>query len=243
MLVSRWILISAVGGLLVSGAWVLLGTRWGVAAVADVEMTAEGVEPSLAPVREAQLRPATPAPAAPRPAAPAPAAPAPAAPAPAAAAKPQRVETTMYDSWAVTCEDTSVGGAVKRTCNAALRLVNQNQGMVLNWQIGFNPEGSLVTAIHVPSSLAVKQGNETVGGPILLANGVELKFGNGPVRHVAYVWCGPQQCYAETPIDDAFMKEAVASEKATITIHTGGATIPFELSIKGIDKAISAARR
>ena len=149
----------------------------------------------------------------------------------------------MYDSWAVTCEDTSVGGAVKRTCTAVLRVVNQNQGMVLNWQIGFNPEGRLITAIHVPSSLAVKQGDQTVNGPILLADGVELKFGNGPVRRLAYVWCGPQQCYAETPIDEAFTKEADASEKATITVHTGGATIPFELPIKGIDKAISAARK
>jgi invasion protein IalB len=236
MLVSRWIIISAVGGLLVCGASVLLATRWGVAAVADVEMIAAGVEPSPAPLREAQLRPATPA--APRPAAPAPAAPAPSAP-----AKPQHVETTMYDSWAVTCQDTIVGGAVKRTCTAALRVVNQNQGMVLNWEIGFSPEGRLVTAMHIPSSLAVKQGDQTVNGPIMLADGVELKFGNGPVRHLAYVWCGPQQCYAEAPIDEAFTKEAVASEKATITVHTGGATIPFELPIKGIDKAISAARR
>ena len=238
MLVSRWIFITAVGGLLVGGAWVLLGTRLGVAAVADLEMTRTGVEPGPVPMREAQLRPATPAPAAPRPAAPAPAAPAPAAP-----AKPQHVETTMYDSWAVTCQDTIVGGAVKRTCTAALRVVNQNQGTVLNWEIGFSPDGRLVTAMHVPSSLAVKQGDQTVNGPIMLADGVELKFGNGPVRRLAYVWCGPQQCYAEAPIDDAFTKEADASEKATITVHTGGATVPFELPIKGIDKAISAARK
>ncbi len=119
--------------------------------------------------------------------------------------------------------------------------MNQNQALLLNWQIGFNEEGHLVTAVHIPSGLAVKQGDQTVGGAISIPNGVELKFGNGAVRRLSYVLCGPQQCFAEAPIDEAFGKEAVASANATITVHTSGGAIPFDLAIKGIDKAITIA--
>jgi invasion protein IalB len=155
---------------------------------------------------------------------------------------PHRVETTTYDSWAVTCEDTTVGGAAKRTCIASLRVQNDNR-VLLNWQIGFNEDGHFITAVRIPAGLTVKKGDQTVGGPILIANGVELKFGNGPVRRLSYVWCGPQQCFAEAPIDDAFVKEAVANANATITVRTAGGAIPFELPIKGIDKAISSMRK
>lgn len=221
MRVSRWILILAVAALLLSGAGLLLETR----GLAGIEMTATGVKPGSAPIREAQARQA-----------------APPAPAPAAPATPHRVETTAYDSWAVTCEDTTVGGVPKRTCMASLRVTSENR-MLLNWQIGLNEEGHFVTAVHTPSGLAVKQGDKTVGGPILVAEGLELKFSNGPARRLNYLWCGPQQCMAEAPIDDAFVKEALASAKATITVRTMGGAIPFELSIKGIDKAISSTRK
>jgi invasion protein IalB len=83
-----------------------------------------------------------------------------------------------------------------------------------------------------------------MGGPLLIQNGVELKFGNGPARLVNYVWCGPRQCVAEALIDDAFVKEALANANATITVRTlGGEAIPIEVPIKGIDKAISSTRK
>jgi invasion protein IalB len=218
MRASRWSLISAAGVLLLSGAGSLLATQ----GLAGVETTASGVKPAPALIRQAQQREA----------------PAPTTP----PGTPHRVETTMYDSWAVTCEDMTVSGAPKRTCMASLRVVDQNR-TVVNWQIGLNQEGHFMTAVHVPSGLAVKQGDKSVGGPIMVARGMELKFGNGPARRLSYVWCGPQQCMAEAPIDDAFVKEALANPKATLTVFTAGGTIPFELSIKGIDKAISSTRK
>lgn len=222
----RWIIIAAAGGLLVSGVVAVLGTR----GMAGIETAATGVKPSPPLVREAQLRPPA-------------VAQRPTAPAPAAPAGPQRVETTMYDSWVVTCEDTIVGGAAKRSCMASLRVQSQNQ-MVLNWQIGFNDEGHYVTAVRLPSGLVVRNGDKTLASPpILVAKGVELKFGNGPARRLSYVSCGPQQCMAEGPIDDAFIREALPSAKATITVYTAGGTVPFDLSIKGIDKAISFTRK
>ncbi len=82
------------------------------------------------------------------------------------------------------------------------------------------------------------------GGGIMIQNGLELKFGNGAARRMSYVSCGPQQCFAEALIDDAFVKEALANTMATITVQTvSGGAIPFEFAIKGIDKAISSTRK
>jgi len=191
--------------------------------------------PSAAPseqaarVHEAQARP--PAPGA------APTAP----PKPATQEPPRKIETTTYDSWTVTC-DTTTGGAAKKKCLASLRIVNQDRGVVLNWEIGANAENHYITAIHIPSALAMKQGDKTVGGPIMVGNGIELKFGNGTVRRLSFVTCGPKQCVAEGLIDDGFVKEASANTKATLTVYTPSAAIPLELAINGIDKAISSTR-
>jgi invasion protein IalB len=114
--------------------------------------------------------------------------------------------------------------------------------MIVDWQIGANEENRYITAIHIPSALAVKQGDKTVGGPIMVGNGVELKFGNGGPRRLSFVTCGPKQCVAEGLIDDAFIKEASANTKATLTVYTPGAAIPLEVAITGIDKAISSTR-
>jgi invasion protein IalB len=62
------------------------------------------------------------------------------------------------------------------------------------------------------------------------------------VRRLSFVTCGPQQCVAEALIDEAFVKEAAANTKATITVHTAGGVLPFELAINGIDKALTYSR-
>jgi invasion protein IalB len=166
---------------------------------------------------------------------------APAAPARQGPDAPRRVETTQYNSWSVTCEET-VGGTAKRNCFANLRLVNQRQATVLNWEIGHDPEGHLMTAIHVAPAMAVKNGDQVEVGPIAIPYGVELKFGNGIVRRLSFVTCGPQQCVAQGVIDDAFLKEANASTNATLTIHTPAGAVPFETAINGIDKALASTR-
>ena len=139
----------------------------------------------------------------------------------------------------------NVGGTAKKTCLASLRVASPSQReLLLNWQIGLNNESRFVTAFHVPTGVAVKKGEQTLGGGLMVQNGVELKFGNGTARRVNYVSCGPQQCFAEALIDDAFVKEAVANSQATVTVYTAGAgAIPIEFSIKGIDKAISSTRK
>jgi invasion protein IalB len=235
--------VMAVGGVLLIGVAALVATQ----GLGGIETVATGVKsgPELppdasTPLRDAQLQPTAPTPQ--RPTAQAQQRPA----APATPATPPRRETTQYDSWVVTCNEATVSGAPKRSCIASLRVVTQNRGVMLNWEIGPDPEGRWVTAIHVPSGLAMKDGDKVIGSPpILIPDGVELKFGNGAARRLSFVSCGPQQCMAQAAIDDAFVKEAVANAnaKANIVVHTAGGVVPFDLPIKGIDKAITATRK
>jgi invasion protein IalB len=220
----HWVAILAGGALLTASAAAVLGSQKSAESGDDVRVTAVKNDPSRALIRESQVR---------QPPAAAPATPA-----------PQRVETITYDSWVVVCQD-SVGGTAKKTCLASLRAATQDQRqIILNWQIGMNKDGHFVTAFHVPPSVAMKKDDQTIGGPLLIQNGVELKFGNGPARRINYVWCGPQQCFAEALIDDAFVKEALANTQATVTVYiASGEAIPIQLPIKGIDKAISSTRK
>jgi invasion protein IalB len=168
--------------------------------------------------------------------------------APGSAPTTQRTETTKYDSWVVTCQEGA--GTAKKSCSASLRVAaqgqNQRQQLVLAWDIGFNKDGRFVSAFAVPPLVATKKGDKAATGPLLVQNGVELKFGNGQARRLSFMWCGPKQCVAEGLIDDAFIKEALANTNAnaTITLYTAdGTASPMEIPIKGIDKAISATRK
>jgi invasion protein IalB len=221
MRVYHWVAIIAAGALLTASAAAMLASQKS-AESDEVRATPVKNDPGRSLIRESQVRQ------------------------PPAASAPQRVETIKYDSWVVVCQD-AIGGTAKKKCLASLRVASQSQNkreLLLNWQIGLNKDGHFVTAFQVPPGLAIKKDNQTIGGGILIQNGLELKFGKGAARRISYVSCSPQECFAEALIDDAFVKEALANSMATVTVHTaGGGTIPFEFSIKGIDKAISSTRK
>ena len=227
MKLYHWVAIGAAGALLTASA----------AAVVISSQTPTESKETLAAVKNERGRPAIRESQIRQPPAAAP------SPAPVTSA-PERVETTKDDSWIVVCRE-SLGSPAKKSCLASLRVANPNQReLLLNWQIGLNNEGHFVTAFHVPTGVAVKRGDQTLGGGLLIQNGVELKFGKGSARRLSYVSCAPQQCFAEALIDDAFVKEAVANSQATVTVYSAGAgAIPLEFSIKGIDKAIQATRK
>jgi invasion protein IalB len=194
----------------------------------DVRATAVKNDPSPSLIRESQLR---------QPPAGAPASPA-----------PQRVETTTYDSWVVVCQD-SVGSTAKKTCKASLGVTSQGgnqrqRQLILNWEIGLNKDSHFVTTFQVPPVVTIKKDDRAVGGPLMIQNGLELKFGNGTARRINFLWCGPKQCLAEALIDDAFVKDALANTQATVTVYTTGEEPKaIQLPIKGIDKAISLTRK
>jgi invasion protein IalB len=223
MRVYHWVAILAGGALLTASTAAVFGAQ---RSVEPNDMRTTGVKNDAGPslIRESQVRQAP-------------------AGAPAASAPP-RVETIGYDSWVVVCQD-SVGGTAKKTCNATLRAMTPDQRqLILNWQIGQNNDGHYVTSFRMPPSVGIKKGDQVVGGPLLIQKGLELKFGNGSPRRINFVWCGPQQCFAEALIDDAFVKEALANSQATVTLFAAdGETVPIQLPIKGIDKAISSTRK
>jgi invasion protein IalB len=166
------------------------------------------------------------------------------APAPpqAAPSQPTRVETTVYDAWVVTCRE---AGSAKKTCMGMLRVMTQDRKQtLLAWQLSINDQGRWVTSVRVPPGLATKKDNRQVGGGIALQSGLEIKFGNGQPRKLAYTSCHPQVCVAEALVDDAFIRDATNNATATITVHTvAGGGVPFELSIKGVDKAVASLRK
>jgi invasion protein IalB len=167
----------------------------------------------------------------------------PAAAAPPTPTAPPRTETIVYDSWTVTCHE---GGAVKKTCVAALQVFDKDRRLVLlKWQIGFDKTSRLTTAINIPTGLAVKdEKQQIVSGGISIKNGVSLKLGASPVRQLAFLICAQQQCEASVPMDDAFVKDLGAATTATATVHTAdGRAVPFDIQLKGIDKALASVRR
>jgi invasion protein IalB len=228
MRVYHWVAILAVGALLTASAAAVLASQKS-AESDDVRATAVKNDPSPSLIRESQLRQ-------------------PPAAAPATPAPQQRVETTTYDAWVVVCQD-SVGSTAKKTCNASLRVMSQGgnqrqRQLILNWQIGLNKDSHFVTTFQVPPVVAIKKNDRVVGGPLMIQNGLELKFGNGTARRINFLWCGPQQCFAEALIDDAFVKDALANTQATVTVYTlGEEPKAIQLPIKGIDKAISLTRK
>jgi len=155
-----------------------------------------------------------------------------------------RDATIKYDSWVLVCRF-SAGRAAKKKCIARLRAAAKDKrGTLLVWEIGVDKEGHFVTTFHVPPAIRFWQDGKVKRGPLLIKGGIELKFGNGSPRHINYVWCGPKQCSAEALIDDTFVKAATTSMNATITLRTAnGGVVPIEISIKGIDKVISATRK
>ena len=150
--------------------------------------------------------------------------------APAAANVPRRTETITYGAWVVTCSDTIEKNS-KKTCSGILEVVEQKQRRVLlAWIIGRDPQGTLRTVIQTPTGVRI-------------ANGVVLKLGKGPQRTLPYTACESQRCEASMAMDDAMIKDALASHETVLTIVTiDGRDINFKMDIGGIDKVFADLR-
>jgi invasion protein IalB len=156
---------------------------------------------------------------------------APAAKPPAPASTPtatQRTERTVFDAWTVTCSET-VEKTSKKMCSAMLQMVEEKQQQVLLvWVIGRDNQGVMRTVIQSPTGIQIPKG-------------VEIKFGVGPARTMAYTICTPKACEASMAVDDAMARDATASQEATATIVlVDGRSVNFKIGIKGLDKALVA---
>ena len=53
-----------------------------------------------------------------------------------------------------------------------------------------------------------------------------------------YESCDQNRCIATLPLDDAFVRDATAATKATVTLRAiNGETVKLDFPIKGFDKA------
>lgn len=145
-------------------------------------------------------------------------------PAPAVPSAPQRIETTVHDSWTVTCRDVA---DKKNACTAVLRVAdNQSGNVVLIWAVGKDQSDKLTSVIQTPTGIQIEPG-------------VGLKVGNGNSRKLAYASCSPRQCDATLPADAAFLKEVTAGTEATATITLlDGRTAEFKFPLSGSAAAL-----
>lgn len=141
-----------------------------------------------------------------------------------AEAQPQRVETTVHESWTVTCQDTA---EKKNTCTAVLRVAdNQSGNVVLVWAVGKDTNGKLTAVMQTPTG-------------VQLAPGVVVKVGKGADRKLTYATCSPRQCDATAPFDASFQKDVNAAEEATAVITLiDGRTAEFKFPLKGSASAL-----
>lgn len=142
----------------------------------------------------------------------------------AGASTPQRIETTVHDSWTVTCRDVA---DKKNACTAVLRVAdNQSGNVVLVWAVGKDQADKLTAVIQTPTGIQITPG-------------VALKVGNAAARKLAYATCSPRQCEATLPADAAFIKEVTAGVEATATITLlDGRTAEFKFPLAGSAAAL-----
>jgi invasion protein IalB len=141
---------------------------------------------------------------------------------------PRHTETINYDSWIVSCSE-PLDKSSKKICSGVLEAVDQKEKrVVFAWAIGRDGQGALRTIMQTPTG-------------VLITKGVELKLGKAPVRTIPYTACEPQRCQASIAMDDALVKDTIASPEATVTIYlVDGRGINVNMPIKGIDKVYPA---
>jgi invasion protein IalB len=162
----------------------------------------------------------------------------------ATASVPERTETITFDSWTVQCQDVA-GARPKRTCSAMHRVLDKDRRRVLLvWVIGFDKQSRMTSVLKVPTGLVKKAEAQTFVG-LHVKSGLDLRFGNGPVRHLNYVSCEPQWCDAVGNMDDAFIKDAAAAQTAAVVVYTPDEqSVPFQpIALKGLDRAIAMLRQ
>lgn len=163
-------------------------------------------------------------------------------------AKPARLldhsETSRYDNWVVTCQEFA-DAPKKHVCSAVLRAESSGgTPLVFVWTLFINDKKQLIGVVQTPTGVMLSPGVE-----IELAHAGDLKSkdaqkeSRGPKHKFAYESCEPGWCAATLGFDTAFIREAMASENATVVIQAvNGNTVRFNFPNKGFDKAYAQLR-
>jgi len=132
-----------------------------------------------------------------------------------------------FGSWEARCA--TPPGRTAQICTAVLQVVNnQNKNVLMSWIVGPDDKGALQTVFQTPTG-------------VMIGNGVDVKVDNAAVRKISFQACGPQQCTATGPMNDAFIKEISGADKANITLTAAnGQALNFGIPVGGFDKALAA---
>lgn len=142
---------------------------------------------------------------------------------------PIRTETTVYDRWMVTCQE-RLSSDPKKSCTAALRVLDQNKQLVILWQLDRTADGKLAFIMQTPTGVMVQRG-------------IDLNIGDKKIGQFAYNACVPQNCEADGSIEDPLIKTLTAASDMMVTIHAkDGRDVHFKFPLAGIDKAVAAVR-
>lgn len=146
-----------------------------------------------------------------------------------APAQPNWTTVGTYGSWQVRCQTPSQNPKV---CTAVLEVINQqSKGVLMAWIIGLDAKGALQTVFQTPTG-------------VMVASGIDVKFGTQTPRHINYLSCLPQQCTATSPMDEAFVKEATGTQKADVVLYaSNGKSLDFGIPMTGLDKALAALKK
>jgi invasion protein IalB len=148
------------------------------------------------------------------------------------AAPPPLQWTTIgtFGSWEARC--TTPPGQTAKLCTALLQVIdNRNKNVLMAWIVGPDDKGALQTVFQTPTG-------------VMIGNGVEVKLGNAAARKINFQSCGTQQCTAVAPMNDAFVKEVSAAQKADVTLTAlNGRALNFGIPVAGLDKALAAIKK
>jgi len=153
--------------------------------------------------------------------------PAPPAAAAVAPAADQWVTASNHQNWLLRCR-TDVPTQGPDSCVGLLELVNaDSNNLVLAWLVAPGADGSLVGTFQTPLGIQV-------------GSGIDLQFGDAPVRKIGFASCGTQYCLASTLMDEAFIAEASAAERMQAVIVTQeGQAVTLGIPLAGFTDIIA----
>jgi invasion protein IalB len=141
------------------------------------------------------------------------------------APKKQPGKTSKFGNWAVVCPP--AGDKSGARCVAQLSLIDSKRKIVLvAWRIGLDKSQKLLTDMVTPTD-------------VLIAPGVSLLVGKGPVVKMPYVSCGLQGCLSRTFVNATMLDNLKNTTAATVVLAANnGKALKLKLDTTGVGDAL-----